>query len=54
LLQNELELAKDNLFNKKLISAVDFHKGLNDYFRFLHSEDNLFVSKTEFMTTGKK
>lgn len=54
LLQNELELAKDNLFSEKLISAVAFHKGLNDYFKFLNSEDNLFVSKTEFMTIGKK
>ncbi len=54
LIQNELELVKNDLFNERLIGVVEFHKGLNDYFNFLNSTDDLFVSKTEFVITGKK
>jgi len=54
LVQNELEIIKNELFNKKLIGRLEFHKGLNDYFKFLNSEDNLFISKTEFLIMCKK
>lgn len=54
LIQNELELVKNSLFEEKLISAIEFHKGLNDYHRFLNSDNNLFTSKTEFLITSKK
>ena len=54
LIQNELELVKERLIERKLMSLVDFHKGLNDYFRFLNSGKNLFVSKTEFLIAGVK
>ncbi len=54
LLQNELELVKEDLLSRKLIGSVEFHKGLNDYFKFLNLEDNLLISKTEFLITCKK
>jgi len=54
LVQNELELVKDDLMRRKLIGPVEFHKGLNDYFKFLNLEDNLLISKTEFLITCKK
>lgn len=54
LIQNELELVKNDLFREKLIGMAEFHKGLNDYFNFLNSKDDLFVSKTEFVIAGKK
>lgn len=54
LVQNELEIIKDELFNRKLIGRLEFHRGLNDYFKFLNSEDNLFISKTEFLIMCKK
>lgn len=54
LLQNELELVKDNLLTEKLISPIEFHKGLNDYFKFLNSENKLLISKTEFLIVCKK
>ncbi|MHB8232288.1 MAG: class I SAM-dependent methyltransferase [bacterium] len=53
LVQNELELVKNNLLTEKLISSIEFYKGLNDYFKFLNSENNLLISKTEFLITCK-
>ena len=54
LVQNELELVKYDLLNRKLIGSVEFHKGLNDYFKFLNLKDDLLISKTEFLITCKK
>jgi ubiquinone/menaquinone biosynthesis C-methylase UbiE len=54
LVQNELELVKDNLLTEELISPIEFHKGLNDYFKFINLENNLLISKTEFLITCKK
>ncbi|MCL5892159.1 MAG: methyltransferase domain-containing protein [Deltaproteobacteria bacterium] len=54
LIQNELELVKNDLFKENLIGMAEFHKGLNDYFNFLNSKGYLFISKTEFVITGKK
>ncbi|MHB1546762.1 MAG: class I SAM-dependent methyltransferase [bacterium] len=54
LVQNELELVKDDLLCRKLIGPVEFHKGLNDYFKFLNLNDDLLISKTEFLITCKK
>ncbi len=54
LVQNELGLVKKNLLDDKFIGPAEFHKGLNDYFKFLNMENNLFISKTEFIITCKK
>lgn len=53
LLQKELELIKNEIFDLKLLRAIEFHRGINDFYRFLNSSDSLFASKTEFIITGK-
>ena len=54
LVQNELELVKNDILSRKLIASIEFHKGLNDYFKFLNLSDDLLISKTEFLITCKK
>ena len=54
LVQNELELVKEALFYNKLITPVEFHKGLNEYFKFLNLKNDLLISKTEFLITCQK
>lgn len=54
LLQNELELVKENFFKEKLITPTEYHRGLNDYYKFLISEDYIFISKTDFLITCVK
>ncbi len=54
LVQNELELVKNDILSRKLIASIEFHKGLNDYFKFLNFKDDLLISKTEFLITCKK
>jgi ubiquinone/menaquinone biosynthesis C-methylase UbiE len=54
LLQGELELVKQELLEKKMIGPVEFHKGLNDYFKFLNSDCDLLISKSEFLITCRK
>lgn len=54
LMQQELELVKEELVRRNLINYVEFHKGVNDYYKFLQSGNNLFVSRTEFLITCRK
>jgi ubiquinone/menaquinone biosynthesis C-methylase UbiE len=54
LVQNELEIVKNDILSRKLIASIEFHKGLNDYFKFLNLKDDLLISKTEFLITCKK
>lgn len=49
LIQKELGLVMEDIVNKKLMRASEFHKGLNDFYIFLTSPEPLFVSKTEFV-----